>query len=217
VGCGIDVTSGLIFFTLNGQFIDVAFEIPFDRTTVLHPTVGIDTVHSLHFNFGRKPFKFDLTVLPISNKIPKRDVALAYQEICDNSKIVDPRRSKFGSKKFFIANDPRLVRIARFMGLDQFRHFFDDDEDMDNEDDEDYTVGSPVADRNVSDDEDEDMHSEENEGEGEHMTPERPRDNTPGGFVVDDEWDSADEDYQDENTDQHEQDRLSSRKRKRDD
>lgn len=59
VGCGLDYARKEIFFTLNGQYLGVAFDsvIP---DTPLYPTVGIDSRHPVSLNFGEAPFAFDL-------------------------------------------------------------------------------------------------------------------------------------------------------------
>jgi hypothetical protein len=81
IGCGINHENCTIFFTLNGVLLGTAFQI-FDNDFVnkndvskismknifkknkkcleLYPTVGIDAEAILNFNFGMKPFKFDL-------------------------------------------------------------------------------------------------------------------------------------------------------------
>lgn len=59
VGCGLDYARKEIFFTLNGQYLGVAFDsvVP---DTPLYPTVGIDSRHPVSLNFGEAPFAFDL-------------------------------------------------------------------------------------------------------------------------------------------------------------
>ncbi|CAE7353228.1 GluProRS [Symbiodinium natans] len=50
-----------IFYTLNGAFLGFAFDLdPVPWDVPLWPCVGLDTKHLLSFNFGQKPFKFDL-------------------------------------------------------------------------------------------------------------------------------------------------------------
>jgi hypothetical protein len=59
IGCGLNHRDRSIFFTLNGMFLGTAFEdVPKD--VELYPTVGIDTNCSVMFNFGKRPFAFDL-------------------------------------------------------------------------------------------------------------------------------------------------------------
>lgn len=59
VGCGLNHAESSIFFTLNGKVLGTAFtEVPSDKD--LYPTVGIDSNVSVNFNFGMKPFCFDL-------------------------------------------------------------------------------------------------------------------------------------------------------------
>lgn len=60
VGCGLDYTNGAVFFTLNGQYMGVAFE---NASGGLYPVVGLDALSMITFNFGAnpaKPFVFDL-------------------------------------------------------------------------------------------------------------------------------------------------------------
>jgi len=55
-----------VFYTLNGNFLGFAFDleaIPWD--VPLWPCVGLDTKHTLSFNFGAKPFEFDLNKMPL--------------------------------------------------------------------------------------------------------------------------------------------------------
>jgi len=59
VGCGLNHADSSIFFTLNGKILGTAFtEVPNDKD--LYPTVGIDSNCAVNFNFGMKPFRFDL-------------------------------------------------------------------------------------------------------------------------------------------------------------
>lgn len=54
-----------IFYTLNGAFLGFAFDldqVPWD--VPLWPCVGLDTKQLLSFNFGQKPFNFDLDTMP---------------------------------------------------------------------------------------------------------------------------------------------------------
>ena len=59
VGCGIDYAAGSIFFTLNGNNLGEAFS-NVCGTQYLYPTVGVDAIISLEFNFGRTEFQFPL-------------------------------------------------------------------------------------------------------------------------------------------------------------
>jgi hypothetical protein len=65
VGCGIDYVASGIFFALNGKFLgfgwtDVDLEF---LQQELYPTVGVDTNFPVEFNFGERPFSFDLTAM----------------------------------------------------------------------------------------------------------------------------------------------------------
>lgn len=61
VGCGLNYSSGEIFFTLNGNHLGTAFKNVDATQMTLHPTVGIDAKASVSFNFGlSKPFSFPL-------------------------------------------------------------------------------------------------------------------------------------------------------------
>jgi len=219
VGCGIDLICGLVFFTLNGQFIDVAFQIQFGHKSALYPTVGVDTAHSIHFNFGTKPFKFDLSVLPTSPRT-KLDLMSAYKNLSIHSKVGAPNRYKYGTKKFSVDNDPRLLRIARFTGLNFMNDIDDDDEEednaqemaydeeeMDNREDGDFVLG-----QNRSNDDSDDPDPKQSDDENEKY-----QDNEvqPEGFV-EGEWDSSDSEYQDK-SDNDELPLRKNRKRKRTD
>lgn len=59
VGCGLDYARREIFFTLNGEYLGVAFEDVMAHAP-LYPTVGIDSLHPVSLNFGEAPFDFDL-------------------------------------------------------------------------------------------------------------------------------------------------------------
>ena len=63
VGCGVDYISRGIFFTLNGELLGYGWtnvEMEFLQQD-LYPTVGVDTNFPIDFNFGERPFCFDLT------------------------------------------------------------------------------------------------------------------------------------------------------------
>jgi hypothetical protein len=59
IGCGIDFINKSIFYTLNGNFLGIAFQ-DVDTTIPYHATVGIDASVEVIFNFGKTPFEFNL-------------------------------------------------------------------------------------------------------------------------------------------------------------
>jgi len=60
VGCGLNYHNNKVFFTKNGQFLGTAFVCHFYGQP-LYPLVGIDSFHSVEFNFGTQgPFRFDI-------------------------------------------------------------------------------------------------------------------------------------------------------------
>jgi hypothetical protein len=75
IGCGMLVLPGgqdkrketpfrrAMFFTKNGRFLGVAFVLFDDPWGMLHPCVGIDAHWLLRFNFGAKPYQFDVESL----------------------------------------------------------------------------------------------------------------------------------------------------------
>ena len=65
IGCGVCVHSRKIFYTLNGTFLGVAF-VAKPSQLPLYPIVGLDSHASVHFNFGQRPFAFELSSLPPS-------------------------------------------------------------------------------------------------------------------------------------------------------
>ena len=61
VGCGVHLPSRLVFYTLNGVFLGVAFGVV-GGARKLFATAGIDSHQTLSFNFGASaPFVFDLS------------------------------------------------------------------------------------------------------------------------------------------------------------
>jgi hypothetical protein len=72
VGCGIvtfpskgkepkECTRG-VFYTKNGEFLGVAFILQ-ARHHELYPCAGIDAHWAVHFNFGARPFAYDIDSL----------------------------------------------------------------------------------------------------------------------------------------------------------
>eukprot|EP00519_Triparma_laevis_P013837 CAMPEP_0182496762 /NCGR_PEP_ID=MMETSP1321-20130603/5356_1 /TAXON_ID=91990 /ORGANISM="Bolidomonas sp., Strain RCC1657" /LENGTH=120 /DNA_ID=CAMNT_0024700449 /DNA_START=81 /DNA_END=443 /DNA_ORIENTATION=+ len=62
IGCGLTFhPHRSIFFTLNGEYLGVAFENIKEGS--LYPTIGIDTKAKIRTNFGEKEWKFDVTKL----------------------------------------------------------------------------------------------------------------------------------------------------------
>ena len=61
VGCGLDVPKGIIFFTVNGEKLDVTFT--FDKDDVWFPNLGFRGEGTeIELNFGlSKPFVYNLT------------------------------------------------------------------------------------------------------------------------------------------------------------
>ncbi|KTW30156.1 hypothetical protein T552_00635 [Pneumocystis carinii B80] len=58
IGCGINFSSGIGFYTKNGVHLGVAFR---DLKGTLYPSVGLRTLgEHIRANFGKKPFVFDI-------------------------------------------------------------------------------------------------------------------------------------------------------------
>eukprot|EP01039_Chlorochromonas_danica_P000296 gene294-318_t len=68
VGCGLCYADRTIFFTLNGNFLGSAFS-DLNITADLFPTVGVDANCTIDFNFGDRPFKFDLYSFICHNRL----------------------------------------------------------------------------------------------------------------------------------------------------
>ncbi|KAG5517880.1 hypothetical protein PMAC_000335 [Pneumocystis sp. 'macacae'] len=73
VGCGINFSSGIGFYTKNGVHLGVAFR---DLKGTFYPSVGLRTLgEHIRANFGKKPFVFDIEQYMRMEKIK------AYQSI----------------------------------------------------------------------------------------------------------------------------------------
>ncbi|KAF8891559.1 hypothetical protein CPB85DRAFT_1230716 [Mucidula mucida] len=60
IGCGIDFTTGRVFFTKNGLLIDYVFK-DVGKDVKLYPSVGLKhTNDSIRVNLGQDPFKYDI-------------------------------------------------------------------------------------------------------------------------------------------------------------
>jgi len=59
IGCGIDYVQQSIFFTLNGKFLTHAFK-HINMETQFFPTIGVRGSNIFEYNFGERPFVFDL-------------------------------------------------------------------------------------------------------------------------------------------------------------
>lgn len=72
IGCGLNYADRSIFFTLNGAYLGTAFA---DITSLraegdaFFPAVGVDANHSVRFNFGMRPFRFDLRSFLLNNEL----------------------------------------------------------------------------------------------------------------------------------------------------
>lgn len=67
VGCCIDFQRQIVFYTKNGERLDVAFtNLMFDgmderEKDNIYPTVGLHSIGELvHINFGKESFMFDI-------------------------------------------------------------------------------------------------------------------------------------------------------------
>ncbi|KAF3939314.1 Alpha-latrocrustotoxin [Dactylella cylindrospora] len=70
VGCGIDLTSGVVFFTLNGTFLGGAAKV--DKTIRYIPAASIRSNSTITLvNFGPEGFMFDATMAGDSISRPK--------------------------------------------------------------------------------------------------------------------------------------------------
>ncbi|KAI8386993.1 concanavalin A-like lectin/glucanase domain-containing protein [Blakeslea trispora] len=59
IGCGVDFTTGHVFFTKNGISLGPAFEL--DKDMPYYPCVGLSTPgERITANFGQQPFLFDI-------------------------------------------------------------------------------------------------------------------------------------------------------------
>jgi len=67
VGCGINYFKREIFFTYNGEYTGPAFKDV--ELKEFHATIGLHSLNeSVTFNFGNKPFKFDLEKMILEEK-----------------------------------------------------------------------------------------------------------------------------------------------------
>jgi len=67
VGCGINYFKREIFFTYNGEYTGPAFKDV--ELKEFHATIGLHSLNeSVTFNFGSKPFKFDLEKMILEEK-----------------------------------------------------------------------------------------------------------------------------------------------------
>lgn len=58
IGCGVDFTEGMAFYTKNGEFLKKVFR---DLKGDLYPSVGLRTPKErILANFGQQPFRFDI-------------------------------------------------------------------------------------------------------------------------------------------------------------
>lgn len=82
VGCGVDFSEGVAFYTKNGSPLGVAFrDIPV--SSELYPCVGMRTPgEHITVNFGQEPFLFDITqyikvrYTPTLSHVSKNDTIL---------------------------------------------------------------------------------------------------------------------------------------------
>jgi len=80
VGCGIDYVNHGIFFTLNGIFLGYGWT-GINLSKPYYPTIGIDTRHPIEFNFGSRPFAFDM------NEITTQHVDIVEDALRDIPKL----------------------------------------------------------------------------------------------------------------------------------
>jgi hypothetical protein len=96
VGCGVDYGAGGIFFTLNGKFLGYGWTGLLDnhggtselaQLGDLYPTVGVDTKCPIAFNFGDRPFAFDLS------SFTEQHCDLIQGSLSNRAKLKTPERS----------------------------------------------------------------------------------------------------------------------------
>mmetsp|Transcript_29825 Transcript_29825/g.54623 ORF Transcript_29825/g.54623 Transcript_29825/m.54623 type:complete len:711 (-) Transcript_29825:130-2262(-) len=96
VGCGVDYGAGGIFFTLNGKFLGYGWTGLLDyhggtselaQLGDLYPTVGVDTKCPIAFNFGDRPFAFDLS------SFTEQHCDLIQGSLSNRGKLKNPEKS----------------------------------------------------------------------------------------------------------------------------
>eukprot|EP00658_Telonema_sp_P-2_P084178 TRINITY_DN9273_c0_g2_i2.p1 TRINITY_DN9273_c0_g2~~TRINITY_DN9273_c0_g2_i2.p1 ORF type:complete len:133 (-),score=32.82 TRINITY_DN9273_c0_g2_i2:95-493(-) len=90
VGCGIDFRHSQVFFTLNGEYLGPAFDSgQIDLNQPLYPSAGIDCLNLIEFNFGERPFQFDLARHELGTQTSVDDSAQDLQDSHDSVALVE--------------------------------------------------------------------------------------------------------------------------------